>query len=119
MFRHATLFVIAFTSACTDAPALPERAPSSTTVARIERKLAKDPCAGALARFSRSYAYPWRGGTVDDRTIFVTLRASGAQPDVIIRTPDHGQRGADNAVGWGIYDVRNDRLTLAECAKAA
>lgn len=110
--------ILLFTGACANRMPASERTPSATTVARIERKLAKDPCIGALAGLTRSYAYPWRSGAVDDRTIFVTLRASGATSDVIILPPHHSDTHPANALGWGTYDVRNDRLTLAECAKS-
>jgi hypothetical protein len=110
--------ILLFASACANRMPASERTPSETTVARIERKLAKDPCTRALAGLTRSYAYPWRSGAVDDRTIFVTLRASGATSGVIILPPHRNNAHTAGALGWGIYDVRNDRLTLAECAKS-
>ena len=116
MIKPISLLLL-MTTACTRADLPSDRKPSATTVARIERKLAKDPCTGALAGLTRSYAYPWRGGAVDDRTIFVTLQLTTATPTAIILPPQHGRAQRASATGWGIYDVRNDRLTLAECAR--
>jgi hypothetical protein len=118
MTRIIPLILLA-TCACSSRVPPSERTPSAATVARIERKLSKDPCTGALVGLTRFYAYPWRSGAVDDRTIFVTLRASGATSDIIILPPHQSKSQSARALGWGIYDVRNDRLTLAECATAA
>ena len=98
------LLVLAVT-ACTSPADTGSRGPSKATIARIERKLVQDPCSGPLGGMVRTYAYPWRSGSVDDRTIFVTLQR-------------HRVALPDGAAKWGIYDTRNDRLTLAECAKS-
>jgi hypothetical protein len=118
MKRYVSLIMI-LTTACGSKIPPSQRQPSTTTVARIERKLAKDPCTSALAGLTRSYAYPWRGGAVDDRTIFVTLRAARAKTPVIIVPPVHRESRLADAQGWGIYDVRNDRLTLSWCPSSA
>jgi hypothetical protein len=112
------LFLLLLTAACSSQNLPTERKPSAATVARIERKLAKDPCTGALAGLTRSYAYPWRGGAVDDRTIFVTLQSPRTMPAIVIAPPDHHGARPGAAHGWGIYDVRNDRLTLSACSSA-
>lgn len=110
--------ILLLASACANRAPPSQRTPSPTTVARIERKLAKDPCTGALTGVTRSYAYPWRGGAVDDRTIFVTLRSTRTPAGIVILPPNHRGSQPTRAQGWGIYDVRNDRLTLAACAAA-
>lgn len=117
MIRFVPLILL-FASACANRIPASERTPSATTVARIERKLAKDPCTGALAGLTRSYAFPWRGGAVDDRTIFVTLQSTRAGPAVTILPPSHNGSRPGGALGWGIYDVRNDRLTMSACISA-
>jgi hypothetical protein len=117
MTRYITLLSL-LVSACANTIPASERTPSATTVARIERKLSKDPCSGALAGLSRTYAFPWRSGSVDDRTIFVTLQATDSSADVIIMPPNRAGSQTEGTRGWGIYDVRNDRLTLARCPNA-
>ena len=110
------LFLVA--SGCGNHLPVSERTPSPTTVARIERKLSKDPCVGDLDGLTRTYAFPWRSGAVDVRTIFVTLQTSQATSDIIIIPPNHAAVRPYQARGWGVYDVRNDRLTMAACASA-
>ncbi len=106
-------------SGCANTTPASDRKPSAATVARIERKLLKDPCIATLAGLKRTYAYPWRSGAVDDRTVFVTLQTSNAAPDVVRMAPNREVAHTEPSRGWGIYDVRNDRLTVADCASAA
>ena len=116
MTRYLPLLFLGASGCGSHVPAS-ERTPSPTTVARIERKLSKDPCVGALDGVTRTYAFPWRSGAVDVRTIFVTLQSSDVTSDIVINPPNHAAVRSNQTRGWGIYDVRNDRLTMAMCAR--
>jgi hypothetical protein len=113
--------VITFCLACTACNSASTNAlkPSATTVARIERKLVKDPCVATLAGTQRRYAYPWRAGSIDEYNIFVTFAVGDNRRASVEIHPPARLTAPEKSFAWGLYDIRNDRLTLSDCNQSA
>jgi hypothetical protein len=96
--------------------------PPQQVVNRVETLLAKEPCVGALNRWSRTYTYD---EDMPNRTLYpgivaFHLKAAGAfgvEPGLHVTEPNSWVTIDDTPIKmvWGDYEVSKDRLTVGFC----
>ncbi len=113
--------LLLFACACRDDPAWPVRfadKPPLATVRMLEARLAREPCVGALNRWSRRYKYWAPGGRLDKQTIVIKLEEAGQdgrpagvsiEPVYAVAEIDHPQ------FAFGVYDARRQVIRFWRC----
>lgn len=96
--------------------------PAQQVVSQIEVLLAKEPCIGALNRWSRIYAYDedMPNKTLYPGIVAFHLEAAGAfgvEPGLHVTEPNSWVRNDDTPIkmAWGDYEISTGKLTIEFC----
>jgi hypothetical protein len=113
--------------ACQDDPALPIRfadKPPLETVRKLEARLAREPCVGALDRWSRRYRY-WvtDDRRLDKQAIVIGLAEAGhaGRPAGVYIEPVYWNFELEHSkfrAAFGIYDARRQVIRYWTCGIA-